>query len=161
MAGSSCAATAGPGPLVGGAKKAVNNMSVESIGTSRHLITSMMPDGYKGSSTRKARGVPPGTWAGFLIVYWSPRASTSSFGYNRRGLMVPRRRRLRLAGFPPTVPAMPIHAHLADLAGVRLTEDRAPRLHPLAAAAAAEGALDLGREPGTRREDLTRGETDL
>src|SRR6266576_269092 len=45
---------------------------------------------------------------------------------------------------------MPVHPHLADLTVLGLAEDRPAGVHPLAAAAPAVGAPELGREPRAR-----------
>ena len=68
---------------------------------------------------------------------------------------------LWLARVSPSVPPMPVHPHLADQPDVRLAEDRAASVHPLAGALPAKDALELGREPGTGRVNLARGEADL
>src|SRR6266581_675373 len=57
--------------------------------------------------------------------------------------------------------SMPVHPHFRDLAVLRLAKDRAARVHPVAGAAPAVGAAELGREPGAGRIDLPRLERDL
>src|SRR5437764_9982420 len=57
--------------------------------------------------------------------------------------------------------AMPVHAHLADLAVLGLAEDGAAGIHPLARAAAPVGAAELGGEPRPGRMDLAGLERDL
>src|SRR4051794_11341036 len=68
---------------------------------------------------------------------------------------------LRLARFAPSVPSMPVHPHLADQPSIGFAEDGAASVHPLAGPLPAKDALELGREPGTRRVDLTRRKGDL
>src|SRR5436189_2379042 len=57
--------------------------------------------------------------------------------------------------------AMPVHPHFRDFAVFRLAEHRAAGVHPVARAAAAIGAAELGGEPGPCLVQLSRPERDL
>src|SRR2546427_8135723 len=57
--------------------------------------------------------------------------------------------------------AMPVHPHFRDFAVFRLAEHRSAGVHPVARAAAAIGAAELGGEPGPRLVQLSRPERDL
>src|SRR2546428_1379860 len=64
--------------------------------------------------------------------------------------------RLLVLRFP-----MPIHPHFADLSVSRFAEHGATGVDPVAAAAPAIGAPELGGEPGARRVDLACPERHL
>src|SRR5712691_6147897 len=57
--------------------------------------------------------------------------------------------------------AMPVHPHFRDFAVFRLAEHRPAGVHPVAGAAAAIGAAELGGEPGPRLVQLARAKRDL
>src|SRR5438552_10994174 len=57
--------------------------------------------------------------------------------------------------------AMPVHPHFRDFAVFRLAEHRSAGVHPVAGAAAAISAAELGGEPGPRLVQLSRPERDL
>src|SRR5438876_1026600 len=57
--------------------------------------------------------------------------------------------------------AMPVHPHFRDFAVFRLAEHRPAGVHPVAGAAAAISAAELGGEPGPRLVQLSRPERDL
>src|SRR6185295_4876693 len=61
---------------------------------------------------------------------------------------------LRLRFFATSGIAVPVHSHLTDLAVLRLTENRSPRVDLLSGPTAAERTAKFRREPRSRRIDL-------